>query len=502
MPKVQNYPLNKRWCEESSNKINFTNTEFQNGIAYKGSIVSNQLNGVSYVLSQILQFNQATGGYYSNTMTYFKGNFVDIIHIGLDHPMQRESYICIDDAEGAGITNRAPVKDAIIDNQNGVEVYSGGSVNSQYWRRVDIGASQKIVPQEVNISEKPEGSSFLYMTELLRLPSLNYTEGDEPIKNIESNIWITTHLGNKSYSVNMKINGTFVLNAKKTAYNAPKDYFNMPVPNVSFGEVIWNDGESVENSYQPKYELSYTNVLSNASVNANSLYNGTITPYGFNVIVGYSTSSTGQRFWALYLGFQEADKVTMSGESTIALSLNNQVNSTNITICNVIPVRPNGGANGYKELMELREYDTPSNTTSQIMLHYSKGEIELRNARVITQLGLGAYWILSRMQSLSNPTLKEHTGRHTRAYGGEAWETDGSIYAGSKPGELLEPGLPLIDYIYHLGAGWQGIKGPSHMGYSGSIAHCGVANNYGIAEKNFNDVRTKTISITRYIKAF
>lgn len=500
--KVSNYPLLSCWAQETSNKISFSQTEFQNGILYKGSIVSNQLNGVSYILSQILQYQQCSGGLYQSNMTYHKGNFVSVLHKGYTTPLRVETYRCINDNEGAGITNRPPLNDAVIVDENGVPLYTNGVVNYAYWQRVDVGSDVEIEPQEFT----PDSNAEQYITELCRVAEIDYTQGDSPIREVNADLWITTYLGNKSCAVNLKIHGRYIVNKDKTKYIAPRDYFNMPVPNVSIGECIFFDGVEYNNDYIPAQKISYANALTNKTINIDNLYSGTITPYGFNVWVGYTTTNAGTKIWSIYLAFNEADKITMSGSSNIDLSIKNRTDKANINIQNVIPVRPNGGAtNNYEELLSLREYDSPSSTAQEIMLHYSRGEVELRNARVLNlgSLQESVYRILGRMQGVTSATLKEHTGRHTRAYGGNAWETDGSIYAGAKAGDLLEPGLPLCRNDYN--PPWHYAKGG---GGSGGGCNNRLLTNYlsyeisEIGKEKFADVRAKSVSVSRYIRIF
>lgn len=453
MPIITDYPLNDKWSEQSSNRIDFNTTEFQQGINYKGSVVSNQLNGISFILSQLLQFNQNTGGYYNPSVKYRKGNFVSIIHKGQDHQRQLETYICINDDMGnldgsLGIVAKPPVLNAITSDESGLTIYTGGNVNNAYWKRVDVGGSAKINEQKLTLpTAKKSGNPFLYITELVRLPDLTYDSTDEFIKEIKSKLYVTTKLGTKSYTVELNLFGKYIRDDDKKAYIKPCDHWNMPVPDVSFGECIWRDtaNDATSNSYQPTYGLDYCNVLSaNQNPSITQLLRGEVTPYGFNVIIGYTTGAGGVRSWGVYLGFMEGNSVTLSGESSVDVSINSEVQYSNITVMNIIPVRPHGGANGYSKLGELREYDDHANTMRKVMLHYSKGEIELQGAASYGDKAYGAYWLMSRFQETTSPSTKEHTARHTRCYGG--------TYAGSSAGQYLEPGLPNISYLGSTGS--------------------------------------------------
>lgn len=567
MPKVTNYPFNSTWAQETSNKLSFTETEIQNGIAYKGSVVSNQLNGVSHILSQALQFQQSSGGMYSSTMTYLKGNFVTILRTTATTALQAEVYYCINDKDGNGIVNQPPVLDATLYSNNGVDYYSGGYVNRTHWQRVDVGQMNTIDMQEYAPTSTP------CIIELCRIPStLDNPNQKELVKTLSADVWITSYLGTtNACSVNLKLNAQYICDKMNFFNLASLDYFNMPVPNVSFGEVIRSStnpsaSTSIVKDYVPAYNLSYTNALTNQTINAANLYNGTIAPYGFNVLIGYTTGADGWKQWAIYLRFPESNYIKLWGKSNIALSISNAVAEANVTIANVIPVRPNGGAsNHYEDLLTLREYDTPATTAQQIMLHYSRGEVELTTAQTITpltQAKFGCYWILSRLQGTTTASLKEHQGRHTRCYGGDKWALGGFYfnskalsdvtYAGTQPGQLLEPAVPNIRGMHYYGyrgqdnysttsfagafyggntgnawhtsGGWYRMwvnisldrdntifkdtyhatetilnnKFTNH--YSGEVYN--ASNQIQSERKKYADVTTKAISVARYIKIF
>lgn len=516
---VENYAQNKRWAQETSNKLAFTTSEYQDGIAYKGNIVSNQLNGISYILSQILQFQQCVGGYYHQTQEYHKGNIVSILHQASGDKVVMKQYICTD-SSADGIKNNPPILNATLENRNGVNVYIGGAENRNSWARVDVGGYDAIEEQEVS-SFSQTNANFKYCCELCRLPDIEYNDGDPLIKEVKSDLLITTKLGTKSYTVEMKLRGKYIRNDAKTAYLKPLDYWNMPVLDIDFGEVHWHDSSiSVGDTYSPAYNASYLNALTTKSITAQALIDGTITPYGFNAVVGYTTDSAGKRYWAIFLCFAECDKITLNGSSNIAVSLLNAVAQSNITIMNVIPTRPHGGLSGYEKLMELREYDFSANNSYMLMLHHAKGEVELRSALTISNKGVGVYWLLSRMQGVASPSLKEHTARHTRCYGG--------TYAGSTAGQYLEPGLPNVwgkwsggcfevsRYNHFLGGFYNsgGVGGGKsvgdndnmlYLGFNATLAsgiYKGIVPNTGwdtMTGTQWDDVTSKSISVMRYM---
>ena len=513
MAKVNNWPLNYNWAESTTNKLSFTQTEVAAGINYKGSIVSNQLNGVSYLLSRILQFSQAANGYYQATMVYHKGNFVSIVHSGLDHPMQVETYSCINDNNGEGISNKPPVEGATITDVNGVPHYSYGIVNSTYWKRIDVGASNTITPISLkDVSKMSENDTNNFCALLMSVPDINYdVEGTTPerTKQINASLRLTCKLGDKASTVSFRIKGNYLRKDDGT-YIKPNDYFNMPVPDIYIDDVtLYNsDNSSYESaSYVPSTIPQITNRAniqsSNSSPSKDQLMTGAVTPYGFNFVVGYTADVAGKRNWGIYVVSKESTEFELEGESTIAVTLT-QISDVNLNVINVIPVRPNGGANSYGQLLELVEYDENSANFLNPLLFFSRGQVELRAAATISMTKFNCYKILARMQTLGSAQLKEHTARHTRAYGGDTWETDGSVYAGATAGVLLEPGLPT--YLSSNGGTRFGngdhwgdymTKWEKYYDLSSIPAPSALRR-----DKSYSDVTAKSISIARYLKIF
>lgn len=476
---VSNYPLNVNWAQETSNKISFNETEFGVGVTYKGPIVSNQLNGISFVLSQILQYSQVTDGYYSPTMKYHRGNFVKVVHTGLDHAQQMESYICINDNNGAGIINTPPITGTVSIATNGITLYSGGEVNNAYWKRVDVGGSAMITPEVISYPAKlQESDKFLYFCRLMTLPDLEVAPNSGMYKSIKSNLIISTVANRKRCLVELRIEGKYTKSLDGTTYNKPVDYFNMPVPDVYIDNVYFReDGSKEGDNYNPPYapDSEQNSLFSGANQDEAtflaSVISGEIAPYGFNIVVGYNTDALGKRSWGLYLGFPGMaqgyiEEISLHGESTIPVSISTQLSTANFTIMNIIPVRPNGGKNSYDRFFELIEYDqtvgrAPGSIDVLPMFWYSRGLFPLSGFNTAkdyittyNDLGIGILWMLSRMQAKLGVNLVDHSGRYLRNL------VDG--YAGYQIGQILEPGLPNVTgWFYSTNQFWAGTF-PNH----------------------------------------
>lgn len=477
MAKVSTWPLNYRWAQETSNKISFTQTEISQGINYKGAVVSNQLNGVSHLLSQILQYHQVTTGYYSPTMMYHKGNFVNILHTSAEHPQQVETYICVNDNNGNGVSNRPPVLDATVTNVNGIDQYSYGVINSAYWKRVDVGASEEIVPIKIEnatkVNEQQDSNQFF--AKLMSIPDITFDPAGvkpERTKVIEASLRLTCGMevqGVRRYcTTSFRIKGTYLRNDETGTYIKPRDYFNCPVPDIYVDEVIVHalnneaEGKTYIASYSPRDITMMQTTRSN--IPGIDFAQGKVTPYGFNFCVGYTQDQEGNRSWGIFVVSKESTFFELEGTSTIPVGLD-QLSETVYTGVNVVPVRPKGGANAYGQLMELVEYDANQNNFKNTLLYHSRGQLELGEAGSYTPSKFSCLNIAARMQHSQKYTAKDHVARHTRRYGGDRWKdvqrtgedytpTSFSIvsencYAGNNPGDLIEPGIPNITMTFY-----------------------------------------------------
>ena len=127
-------PLTNIWAENTNNKVTIDSVNRVQGIAYKGQIVSDQLNGFGNDIYSSVYFNQFSGGLYQPQLTYHKNQFCTLLwKESVNLPIKKITAICINDNSGSGIQNNPPIINAVIAEQNGIPIYSQGSVNSSYW---------------------------------------------------------------------------------------------------------------------------------------------------------------------------------------------------------------------------------------------------------------------------------------------------------------------------------------------------------------------------------
>lgn len=130
--------INNIWAGLSTNKSNFSEAEIGQGILYKGSVVSNQLNGVCNSVYQMLDLIQRTGGLYNSNKTYFYNNVVSIIRANGTTPPHLEYYRCVSNNESGvrGLSN-APILEGTYDEFADIPIFQGGVLNAALWEAAD-----------------------------------------------------------------------------------------------------------------------------------------------------------------------------------------------------------------------------------------------------------------------------------------------------------------------------------------------------------------------------
>lgn len=127
-------PIQKVWAEDTANKSSFTQDEIGSGIVYAANVVSNQLNGVSNQVYLALQFLQHTGGMYNALIPYTNPDVVGLITY--NGGIYKVNYYLRKTTNPSSTTNNPPITGATISTVNGIDVYSGGSANSD-WQNLE-----------------------------------------------------------------------------------------------------------------------------------------------------------------------------------------------------------------------------------------------------------------------------------------------------------------------------------------------------------------------------
>lgn len=140
-------PLNSVWAVDTPNKLNINDDETNQGVLYQSLVVSNQMNGALYKMSQALRAQQLSGGYYTYGQRYFKGQIVkaSVIEDVRYRPTVR-FYECIDDDGGQGLVDTPLYNQvqATVD-LGGVRTYTvdPGQLNTTNWKQLD-GSEQQL----------------------------------------------------------------------------------------------------------------------------------------------------------------------------------------------------------------------------------------------------------------------------------------------------------------------------------------------------------------------
>lgn len=102
-------PLNSVWATDTPNKLNLNDDDTNQGIIYQSMVVSNQVNGALYKMSEALRYNQLAGGYYVPGQRYFKGQIVKMsVTENVNCPPSMRFFECIEDNNGNGIIDVLP----------------------------------------------------------------------------------------------------------------------------------------------------------------------------------------------------------------------------------------------------------------------------------------------------------------------------------------------------------------------------------------------------------
>ena len=127
-------PIIKSLGEDTSNKDAPSQTTIGTGVPYAGNITSSEPNGFFYIIYEAVKNLQRLGGQYGATIPYSKGQSCKVlIQQGDYYAIKR--FVCVSTSESTG---NAPYTGATVTTLNGVDVYSGGVINTTYWAPADF----------------------------------------------------------------------------------------------------------------------------------------------------------------------------------------------------------------------------------------------------------------------------------------------------------------------------------------------------------------------------
>lgn len=155
---IVNYPV----AENVTNRASQTDEQLQKGIEYGSALISPNVNDFWYRVYKAAQFVQYTGGMYSDKGYYDEGNLCTVLAKNGD-VYDLITFI----RTGANADQRQgspPIKDAAIENLNGIAVYKGGTTNAPNWDIMYNLSSAEIEAIEDTVMKRDsEGASNVNM---------------------------------------------------------------------------------------------------------------------------------------------------------------------------------------------------------------------------------------------------------------------------------------------------------------------------------------------------
>ena len=199
-------PLTNIWAENTNNKVTIDSNNRVQGIAYKGQIVSDQLNGFGNDIYSSVYFNQFSGGLYQPQLTYHKNQFCTLLW-SVNSIVKRIVAVCINDNEGVGIQDNPPVINAAITEQNGIPIYLQGEVNKDYWNISLLNSIQTTFKTEV-VNEDMNNEICYKLCD--NLNSVTPQPG-ESLRVYEIQGKLTGYTNNQAYQIDFKARATLIL---------------------------------------------------------------------------------------------------------------------------------------------------------------------------------------------------------------------------------------------------------------------------------------------------
>lgn len=155
MRELNNNIFNNNIAGDTSNILIPDNSAIKKGIVFKSNIDSNVLNGFYNILSKAIQYLQFTGGLYSKEADYNEGNIASlIIKNGNNYSIwqfRRNSN------NPQVLNNNPPITGASITTINGIDIYKGGTLNTD-WDKLTQNYNVEAISNTVMIRDE-EGAS-------------------------------------------------------------------------------------------------------------------------------------------------------------------------------------------------------------------------------------------------------------------------------------------------------------------------------------------------------
>ena len=159
------YPIQKIWAQDSTNKLNLTESQIANGIAYQGAVVSNQLNGIANRADLVCDEIQRYAGFFDNRKTYAKNDLCKLL-VNYNGKRGIVTLIYVSDTQSSNapfVTKQSGVLDFSYNQSSGVTFFTITTqdkagfflkdyVNGAFWEIMSYGALENEI-RRVGTSE-------------------------------------------------------------------------------------------------------------------------------------------------------------------------------------------------------------------------------------------------------------------------------------------------------------------------------------------------------------
>ncbi|WP_157148016.1 hypothetical protein [Brachyspira pilosicoli] len=156
MKELNNNIFNNNIAGDTSNILIPDNSAIKKGIVFKSNIDSNVLNGFYNILSKAIQYLQFTGGLYSKEADYNEGNIASLVI------KDSENYSIWQFRRNSNnpqvLNNNPPITGASITTINGIDIYKGGTLNTD-WDKLTQNYNVEAISNTVMIRDEVGASN-------------------------------------------------------------------------------------------------------------------------------------------------------------------------------------------------------------------------------------------------------------------------------------------------------------------------------------------------------
>lgn len=156
MKELNNNIFNNNIAGDTSNILIPDNSAIKKGIVFKSNIDSNVLNGFYNILSKAIQYLQFTVGLYSKEADYNEGNIASLVI------KDSENYSIWQFRRNSNnpqvLNNNPPITGASITKINGIDIYKGGTLNTD-WDKLTQNYNVEAISNTVMIRDEVGASN-------------------------------------------------------------------------------------------------------------------------------------------------------------------------------------------------------------------------------------------------------------------------------------------------------------------------------------------------------